>query len=233
MSRPKSAGTCGRKPPGDYDLLVRWRLRDSDEIVEQETLSLSNLPTSQWPDDELMERHALRRRSASPGDYWLEIGVTAPESTFIRVPFRVLRSTRIFQPPPIRTPIEQNFGESLHLRGIMEPIRTEMQPQDQVALTFVWQATDRIAGDYSVTLQWLDEQGRPAAQTDLALPGGSSNWLPGQVELQTFFAAAPQQPGAYRLVTAVYDANLPDLPRLHTERGQDLIELQQVTISAN
>ena len=223
------------KPPGDYDLLVRWRLRDSDEIVEQETLSLSNLPTSQWPDDELMRTaHALRPPlGIAPGDYWLEIGVTAPESTFIRVPFRVLRSTRIFQPPPIRTPIEQNFGESLHLRGIMEPIRTEMQPQDQVALTFVWQATDRIAGDYSVTLQWLDEQGRPAAQTDLALPGGSSNWLPGQVELQTFFAAAPQQPGAYRLVTAVYDANLPDLPRLHTERGQDLIELQQVTISAN
>ena len=85
------------KPPGDYDLLVRWRLRDSDEIVEQETLSLSNLPTSQWPDDELMRTaHALRPPlGIAPGDYWLEIGVTAPESTFIRVPFRVLRSTHL------------------------------------------------------------------------------------------------------------------------------------------
>ncbi len=223
------------KPPGDYELLVRWRLRSSDEIVQQETISLSTLPTSQWPDDERMRTlHALRPPlRIAPGDYWLEIGLTAPDSGFIRVPFRVLRSTRIFQSPPVRTEVDLSFGDSLQLLGIMEPLRDAMRPQEQVALTFVWKAVDAIPADYSVTLQWLDEEGRPAQQTDLALPGGSSNWLPGQVELQTFFASAPQQPGVYRLVTAVYDANQPDLPRLRTARGQDLLELGQVTITEN
>lgn len=223
------------KPPGDYELLVRWRLRSSDEIVEKQIMPLSNLPTSQWPDDELMRTlHALRPPlGIPPGDYWLEVGITAPDSAFIRVPFRVLRSTRIFQSPRVLTEIKQTFGDSLNLLGIIEPIRTTMQPQEQVALTFVWQAAGSISRDYSVTLQWLDEQGRPAAQTDLPLPGGSSNWLPGQVELQTFFTVAPNGPGVYRLVTAVYDANQPDLPRLRTEHGDDLIELQQVTIGAD
>ena len=63
-------------------------------------------------------------------------------------------------------------------------------------------------------MQWLDEEGKPAVQSDTPLPGGSAQWLPGQVEFQTFFTSAPSEPGEYRLVTAVYDADDLDLPRL-------------------
>ena len=221
------------KPPGDYDLLIRWRLRSTDEIVQEERFALADLPTSQWPDDELMRtHHALRPPlRIAGGDYWLEIGLTAPDSAFVRVPFRVLRSTRIFQPPPVTTQVKETFGESLELLGIMEPVRPEMQPGEQVALTFVWRATDRIPGDYSATIQWLDQEGKPAVQSDIPLPGGSAQWLPGQVELQSFFTAAPTEPGEYRLVTAVYDANQPGLPRLRTGAGLDLLTLEQITVT--
>jgi len=50
------------------------------------------------------------------------------------------------------------------------------------------------------------------------------------VELQTVFTAAPSQPGDYRLILAVYNANEPELPRLLTADGRDLIELGVVTV---
>lgn len=220
------------KPPGDFELLIRWRLRSNDEVIDVESFSLSTLPTSEWPDDELMRTsHPLRAPlGLSPGDYWLEIGLTAPNSRFIRVPFRVLRSTRIFQPPTVTTEVDESFGESLQLIGILEPLRREMRAGEQVALTFVWRATDRLPADYTATLQWLDADGKPAVQADIPLPGGSAQWLPGQVELQSFFATAPTEPGDYRLVTAVYNGNEQNLPRLHTSNGQDLLALGQVTV---
>jgi hypothetical protein len=62
------------------------------------------------------------------------------------------------------------------------------------------------------------------------LPGGSSNWLANQVELQTIFITVPELPGDYRLVAAVYDANATDFPRLLTPDGSDLVDLGVVTV---
>jgi hypothetical protein len=64
----------------------------------------------------------------------------------------------------------------------------------------------------------------------LPLPGGSSNWLRGQVERQPFFITAPETPGDYRLAAAVYDANSADFPRLLTADSRDLINLGIVTV---
>ncbi len=84
--------------------------------------------------------------------------------------------------------------------------------------------------DYTVTVQWLDKKSKPAAQADLPLPGGSSNWLPDQVELQTVIIKAPPHPGDYRLVVAVYNAGAPGLPRLVTAAGKDLVDLGSITV---
>ncbi|MFN2200701.1 MAG: glycosyltransferase family 39 protein [Caldilineaceae bacterium] len=221
------------KPPGDYELLLRWRLRSSGEIVDEERFSLSTLPTSHWPDDELLRTvHTFRAPlGLQPGEYWLDIGLSAPDSSFVRLPFQILRSTRMFRAPPVTTPIDETFGDNLHLLGIMEPVQNTMTPSEQVALTFVWRTMDRLPIDYTATLQWLDEEGRPAAQADTPLPGGSSRWLPGQVEFQTFLTTAPAEPGNYQLVTAVYNANETDLPRLRTSDGRDLLVLDEVTIA--
>jgi 4-amino-4-deoxy-L-arabinose transferase-like glycosyltransferase len=221
------------KPPADYDLLLRWRLRAGEEIFGRQIIPLTPaLPTSQWPDDELLRTlHQLRPPLDLPaGDYWLEVGLTAPDSGFVRVPFRVLGSSRIFSPPTYRTPIDQVFGPTLHLLGVMEPVQTTIKSGSQTVLTLVWQALDKPDADYTATVQWLGEDSKPVAQVDLPLPGGSSNWLPEQVELQTAITAAPSTPGDYRLVLAVYDANQPNLPRVLTAQGADHFELGRITV---
>jgi hypothetical protein len=221
------------KPPGDYELHVGWRLRRTNQLVGEEVLPLTpTWPTSRWPDDELMRTlHQLRPpRNLAPDDYWLELGLDTDESGAVQLPFRVLGSTRLYISPPYATPIDQVFGDGLRLLGVIEPIDVSPRVGEPIALTLVWQAMDFLPADYSATVQWLGEDSRPAAQVDLALPGGSSNWLPDQVELQTVIVEAPAVSGAYRLVTAVYDANQTNLPRLLTAEGMDLVDLGTITV---
>ena len=221
------------RPPDDYDLLLRWRLRDSGESLGEQTIRLTpQLPTSLWPDDERLRQIVPVRPPLNlpPDDYWLEVGITASDSNFVRLPFRVLGSSRIFAAPPTNTPLDVTFGESLHLLGVIEPLQINPRAGEQVALTLVWQALARVPADYTATLQWLGEDAKPAAQVDLQLPGGSSNWLAGQVELQTMIVTAPSVPGTYQLVTAVYNGNELDLPRISTSDGRDLVELGTVTV---
>ncbi|MCC9076965.1 glycosyltransferase family 39 protein [Litorilinea aerophila] len=222
------------KMPGDYRLRVRWRQRSDNRLVgEQELPMPTTLPTSQWEDDQRIRTiHQLRPPlNLAPDDYWLEVGLTAPESTFARLPFRVLGSTRLFTPPPFATPVGEDFGGVLRLLGIIEPLAATVPARDQMVFTLVWQALDRPAADYSTSIQWLGSDGKPAAQVDLSLPGGSSNWIPQQVELQTLITAAPAEPGDYRLVVVVYDANGENLPRLLTHQGRDMLELGTVSVT--
>ncbi len=222
------------RPPADYDLLLRWRTRAGDERMGEQVVRLTpQLPTGRWPDDELLRQVVQLRPPLNlpADDYWLEVGLTAPDSRFVRVPFRVLGSSRIYQPPPYRTNVDIIFGEMLHLLGVIEPLQLSPRAGEQVALTLVWQALDHIPADYTVTVQWLGPDARPAAQSDLPLPGGSSNWVVGQVELQTIFVSAPKNPGLYRLVAAVYDANQDTLPRVLTRDGRDLIDLGDITVA--
>ena len=217
----------------DVDLRFRWRLQSTGEVLGERIVRISpGLPTTQWPDDELFHNLIqVRTPLALPaGIYWLEIGATSPQSVAVRLPFRVTNSSRLFNPPAYQTPLDETFGEGLHLLGIIEPLQSNPRANQQVAMTLVWQATERIRTDYTTSVQWLDAEGKLAAQADLPLPGGSSNWLPNQVELQTIFITVPELPGDYRLVAAVYDANDADFPRLLTPDGRDLVDLGVVTV---
>jgi mannosyltransferase len=220
-------------PEIDMNVRMRWRLQRTGEILGEQVVRISpGLPTSQWPDDELLRNLAEFRAPLDlPADnYWLEIGMTTPESLAVRVPFRITGSSRLFNPPPFNTPVDEVFGESLHLLGIIEPLQISPRATEQLAVTLVWQAVQRMPTDYTASVQWLDATGALTAQADQPLPRGSSNWLPGQVELQTIFIPAPETPGDYRLAAALYDANAPDFPRLLTADGRDLIDLGVVTV---
>jgi mannosyltransferase len=222
-----------RDLPQDVDLHFRWRLQSTGEVLAELTQPISpGLPTTQWPDDELFHSLVQVRTPLHlpAGIYWLEVGVTAPESLFVRLPFRVTTSSRIFSPPAYQTPINEVFGSGLHLLGIIEPLQVNPSANQQVAMTLVWQAKEDLPADYTTSVQWLDAEGKLATQADLPLPGGSSNWLINQVELQTIFVTAPAEPGNYRLVAAVYDGNAADFPRLRTPDGRDLVDLGVVTV---
>jgi hypothetical protein len=217
----------------DVDLRFRWRLQSTGEVMGERTVRISpGLPTTQWPDDELFHNLIqVRTPLALPaGIYWLEIGVTTPESVYLRLPFRVTNSSRLFTPPAYQTPLDEVFGSGLHLLGIIEPLQSNPRANQQIAMTLVWQAKERVLRDYTTSLQWLDADGKLAAQADMPLPGGSSNWITDQVELQTIFTTVPAAPGDYRLVAAVYDANTADFPRLRTPDGRDLVDLGVVTV---
>ena len=215
------------------DLDIRWRDPSSGELVGRQIIRLGRaFPLDRWP-----ERQALRDiielrppLNLPPDDTWLEIGLTHPDSAFVRIPFRVLGSSRMFIPPPYQTPVDLVLSDQLHLRGIIEPRQTTVGAGSQVVFTLVWQAIGQPIGDYTTAVQWLGADGRPAAQADLLLPGGSSNWIDGQVELQTVIMNAPAEPGAYRLIVAAYDAAEPGLPRLFTPDGHDLVDLGIVTV---
>jgi mannosyltransferase len=221
------------RPTQDVNLRLRWRQRSTGDLMGEQTLRISpGLPTSHWPDDELL-RALLQARpplNLAPDIYWLEIGVTAPESLAIRLPFAITGSSRLFTPPFYNTPVGITFGDVLHLLGIIEPLAVNPRAGEQVAVTLVWQAASRMPTDYSTSLQWLTPDGRLVAQADLSLPGGSSNWLPQQIELQSIFLAAPTTPGDYRLAAAVYNAGDLNFPRLPTADGRDLIDLGLVTV---
>jgi hypothetical protein len=217
----------------DVDLRLQWRLQRTGELLGEQRVRISpGLPTTRWRDDELLHNLVEIRTPLDlpAGIYWLEIGFTTPESQFLRLPFRVTGSSRLFDPPAYQTPIDELLGDTLHLLGIIEPLQISPRANQQVALTLVWQAVERMRTDYTASIQWLDSDGKLAAQADLPLPGGSSNWLPGQVELQTIFVTSPEMPGDYRLVAAVYDAEAADFPRLLTPDGRDLIDLGMVTV---
>ncbi len=221
-------------PEDDMALRFRWRNQRTGDLVSERTVTISpGLSTSHWPDDELLRNLTeIRTPLNLPADnYWLEIGLTSPESLYVRVPFRITDSSRLFSPPPYQTPVNVLLDDRLTLLGIIEPLmQVKTRPNEQVAVTLVWQAKNRMPADYTASIQWLDDGGKLAAQADLPLPGGSSNWLPGQVELQTIFVTAPEVPGDYHLAAAVYDANATDFPRLLTADGRDLIELGVVTV---
>ncbi|MEX1018154.1 MAG: glycosyltransferase family 39 protein [Litorilinea sp.] len=219
-------------PPADFDLHLRWRVRESDAILGEQTVAITPLPGPEWPTGEMLRSLQQWRPPLNlpPDDYWLEIGTTLDAGAYIRVPMRILGSTRRYTAPAYTTAIERTFAQQLHLLGVIELLDFTPRAGGQVALTLVWRAAGAITDDYTVSVQWLGADNRPATQADLSLPGGSSNWLSGQVELQSVFVDVPTTPGTYRLVAAVYNPNAPDLPRLLTQKGEDLVQLAELTV---
>ena len=165
-----------------------------------------------------------------PGEYWLGLSIDSPTSHPLDLPVTILPANRSFDLPPLNPALAARFGGQVTLAGLTEnQIPAELVAGSPLPLHFVWQSITPTA-DYTMSVQWLDGDGRPAGQRDEWLPRGSSAWLPNEVVSQIIELAAPEQPGEYQLIVAVYDANRSGLPRLYLANGDDFVQVARVHI---
>jgi len=92
---------------------------------------------------------------------------------------------------------------------------TAEQSGDSLSVTLTWQATVKMARDYTVYVHLLTQDGTLIAQTD-RLPDGypTGDWQPNEVVIDTFLVTLPEklQAGTYRVQSGFY--YLPTLERL-------------------
>jgi|GEM_PF-5148324 len=228
--------------PGDrdFDLYIRWIGQDDGQIEHVDRFLLApRFPTNRWDDDDGMLRTFTPMRVPNElpiGAYWLDVALVDTDGASpsvlgetIRLPLTILPSTRLFERPKLAKPLEATFGNSITLVGLQEPI-TDSETNAPMSLKLVWQAIDLPDTDYQVTVQFLNEQGKPVVQRDIGLPDGSSNWLVGQVQTQEITMPTPSDPGRYTMIIALYDANRSGFPRLILPTGQDFLKIQNVEI---
>ena len=166
-----------------------------------------------------------------PGDYWLEMRAETVPTRPAQLPVTILPASRGFDLPPLDPLLSANFGGEIVLAGLTaSELPSQSLPGVVLPLTFVWQSLAPSQIDYTMSVQWLDGDGRPAGQQDEKLPRGSSTWLPNEVISQIIKLAAPEQPGEYRLIVAVYDANRNGLPRLRLPNGADFVQVAHLRV---
>jgi len=166
-----------------------------------------------------------------PGDYWLELTSKSLPTRPVELPVTVLPSTRHFELPTLAPRLSARFGGEISLAGLTESeLSPAVAPGFVLPLTFVWQSLAAPSTDYTMSVQWLDDEGRAVGQRDESLPRGSSTWLRNEVISQIIKLAAPTQAGDYRLIVAVYDANRGGLPRLRLPNQDDFVEVARVRV---
>ncbi|RLT44579.1 MAG: hypothetical protein DWI57_03085, partial [Chloroflexi bacterium] len=129
------------------------------------------------------------------GEYWLELSADSQPTRPVELPVTILSASRSFALPALEPALSANFGGQIVLVGLTETeLPAQIAPGDVLPLTFVWQSGTPAQTDYTMSVQWLDGDGRPAGQQDERLPRGSSAWLPNEVISQIIKLAAPEQP---------------------------------------
>ncbi len=233
------------------ELLLQWRTEQgttwvaSAPLPMQETVPMTTWPVGQWVRQIVAIQPPLH---LSADDYELSVLVKDATRPSASRPFTILSSSRNFTPPLLALPLEQNFVQpepgtdgdpqrgtmaQVRLLGLLQTISTTVSANAQLPIDLVWQAAASVApaADYVVTLQLLGGDGRPIAQRDQPLPGGSTNWLPGQVEVQTLTLSIPPEPGDYRLIVALYHTAQDGFPRLITPAGNDFVQLGAIRVA--
>ncbi len=206
--------------------------------IEGATAWLPRLPGGNFREIRLLQAPS----NLPAGDYRVQFERVIPQrpeqtSALWWLPVTVLVSTRTFDLPPLAQSTAAIFSDAalvdaIELAGLIDPLPDLFAADEQLSLTLAWRALDTPAANYSVTVQFLNDAGQPVAQADAPLPGGSRSWLAGEVVTQTLELVGPSEPGTYRVIAAVYEADAPGQPRLSTESGVDFVELGTLEISS-
>ncbi len=211
-------------------LELGWQ-RD-DQLVAGEQIEVApGFPPVKWANEwQMRTLYPLRPpQELEPGDYRLSISLSGGGGSALFLPVKVEADRRSFLVPELALVLDAGYGGQLTLRGLIDALPAQLPPGASLPISLVWQANAPMDADLSVTAQWLDEDGRPVEQMDVALPGGSASWVAGQVVTQPLVLSAPNTPGTYRLIVAVYDAQAAGLPRLRVDGG-DALDLGGIEI---
>ncbi len=210
-------------------LTVAWMGQDGERIGE--VVQLPNSLTLAAGQALRTVHQLLVPAELLPGDYRLAVGLDSDPTRGVELPVTVLATERVFVLPTLEPALFATFGDQVTLAGLGgDDLPAQVRPGAVLPLTFVWQSTGEILTDYTMSVQWLDENGRPAGQRDEKLPRDSSLWLPNEVVSQIISLPAPQLPGIYRLIVAVYAANTDGLPRLRLPDGEDFVHVADIQI---
>ncbi|MBX3002181.1 MAG: hypothetical protein KF893_26895, partial [Caldilineaceae bacterium] len=218
------------QPLGDLILETGWQGEDGT-FVRGESIDVApDFPSVTWAGERLMRTvHQLRPPvDLSPGPYQLRLWLADGDA--IALPVTIQPSTRRFDLPALVHPLGALFDDVVELSGLVDPLPGQIEANAPLPLTLIWRSLAPTAADLSVTVQFLDGTGRPVRQIDEPLPGGSSAWLGGEVVIQSLTLTAPDQPGAYQLIVALYHSHQTGFPRLPLLDGADAFELGEITV---
>jgi uncharacterized membrane protein len=213
-------------------LVVDWQ-QNGQSLAQDRFDVAPGFPTVSWTDQWPMRGiyPIPPPQALEPGDYRLAISLAGGGTSSLFLPIQIEPNTKTFVVPDLAVTLGADFGGQLSLAGLLTPLPTAVTTEESLPLTLVWQANGPTDADLSATVQWIGEGGRPVAQADAVLPGGSSTWVAGEVVTQPLLLSAPNAPGTYRLIVAVYDANAAGFPRLRLPDDNDALDLGTIQVS--
>lgn len=183
---------------------------DSTSIVSGQPV-YNTYPFASWTTPAfLIDRQVFTiPEELASGEYTYQIDVLAADGSAIYTTelgaIQVEQTERLFDPPPVTTSLDAQFGDAIRLLGY------DLTGDGRdYGLTLVWQAIEQPAADYAVFVHVLWPDGTCCAwQSDAAPRGGTyptSRWVAGEVVIDSYGIALPDDagPGDYPLEIGLY-----------------------------
>jgi hypothetical protein len=205
-------------------------------------------PTTLWQDGDFWRgQHLLRLPGGlESGTYTWQLqlyeagrsGSPLPGSPVELGTLRINAPQRLWEAPALQIPLEAQLGQRVTLLGAnLEPASVmdrALQPPATLTVTLAWQAQAEMETGYHAFLHLLRPDGSLLVQSD-GVPANwtrpTTGWAPGEIVLDQHVLQIPQgtPPGAYQLVTGLYDPGT--RVRLPLPNGATAVPITPITIA--
>ena len=224
-------------PTPSYRSIFIHLLGEGDRIVMQRDTfpGHGRLPSTRLaPGQTWVEHHLLTLPATAYAPDTLALAVGIYETTTgIRTPVETDTDLARFgdmslsERDPNRGGLNIRFGDGIVLEAY-DLSTLVAGPGEEVTVTLTWACTEPVEHDYTISIQFIDDSWRKAAQSDAWPDEGrapTSSWETGArlVETRTLTLDPETEPGAYSLRIAIYrvdeDNELVHLPVVQTDEG--------------